>query len=273
MKIGIIGMGNIGASILHGLLATEGGEKEIKIFIHDIKNERMAYFGDDSRIEVCKSNEEVVEKSDVTILAVKPDDISTVAEEIGPCLDEEKILVSVAAGMSTRTIEAQLGLGNGKKVKVIRVMPNIALQVGEAVSAVCQGKYADKEDEEVVKGILSAVGDVYSVNEEDMDVITGLSGSGIAFFASLIDALAEGGVYEGLPYELAVMLGAKTALGAAKMILSGKNPWQIKQMVASPGGTTIAGLYAMETKNVKAAMMEAVIAATKRAREISQKNC
>jgi len=263
-KIGVIGIGNIGASLLRGLLAADGGN----IFISDIKRENLRYFegASESRVTVCEGNKEVAEKSDVIILAVKPNDVRGVVEEIAPFVNEEKIVVSVAAGVPTREIERDLGEGK----KVIRVMPNIGARVGESVTAMCTGKYVGEEDEAMAKEILSAIGYVYSVKESDMDVITGLSGSGIAFFAAMIEAMADGGVYEGLPHDLALEISAKTALGAAKMILAGDKPSSIKQMTASPGGTTMRGLYAMEARGIKAAMMEAVIEATKRAREISE---
>lgn len=266
-KIGIIGVGNIGVSILRGLLAAG---QEWKLFISDEKKEQLRSFVADpdseSRVGVCDSNKEVAENSEVVILAVKPNDVQRVVEEIADFLSKEKILISVAAGVPTSAIEKYLGEGR----KVIRVMPNVGARVGEAVSAICKGEYAKEEDEEVAKEILSTIGAVYSVKEEDMDVITGLSGSGIAFFAMVIDAMADGGVSGGLSYDLSLTISAKTAIGAAKMVLAGENPHEIKTMTTSPGGTTIRGIYAIESHAVKAAMMEAVIAATRRAREISK---
>ncbi|MDI6885132.1 MAG: pyrroline-5-carboxylate reductase [archaeon] len=265
-KIGIIGIGNIGRSLLRGLLAVEIGRLSGEVFISDVKKENLQYFEPESRVVVCEDNKEVAEKSDVIILAVKPNDVRGVAEEIAPCVNEEKMVVSVAAGVPTRVIERYLGKGK----RVIRVMPNIGARVGESVTAMCTGEFAGEEDEMMAKKILSAIGDVYSVKESDMDVITGLSGSGIAFFAAMIEAMADGGVYEGLPHDLALEISAKTALGAAIMILAGDEPSSIGQMTASPGGTTMRGLYAMESRGVKAAIMDAVIEATKRAREISE---
>ena len=265
-KIGIIGIGNIGRSLLQGLLAVEIGRLSGKVFISDVKRENLQYFKAESRVVVCEDNKEVAKKSDVIILAVKPNDVRGVVEEIAPFVNDEKIVVSVAAGVPTRVIEGYLGKGK----KVIRVMPNIGARVGESVTAICTGEFAGEEDEMMVKGILSAIGDVYSVKESDMDVITGLSGSGIAFFAAMIEAMADGGVYEGLPHDLALEISAKTALGAAIMILAGDKPSSIEQMTASPGGTTMRGLYAMESRGIKAAIMKAVIEATKRAREISE---
>ncbi len=269
-KIGIIGVGNIGTSILHGLRAAdmEKGREDRKIFISDEKKEQLRVFESDSGIEICASNEEVAKNSEVIILAVKPNDVRGVVEAIAPFMNEGGILISVAAGVPTSAIERDLGEGR----KVIRVMPNIGARVGESVTAICKGEYAGEEDEEIAEEILSAIGAVYVVKERDMDVITGLSGSGIAFFAMVIAAMADGGVYEGLPHDLSLAISARTALGAAKIILAGDKPSSIKQMTASPGGTTIRGIYAMEARGVKAAMMEAVIEATKRAREISGKS-
>jgi len=266
-RIGIIGVGNIGRAILRGLLAAE---PEVKIFISDANPDKLRFSDaeSDSGVVVCESNEETAEKSEVVILAVKPNDVRGVVSEIAPVMTGEKMLISIAAGVPTREIEEYLGAAAGRKV--IRAMPNIGARVREAVSATCKGEYAGDEDEEIAKGILSAIGAVYSVKERDMDVITGLSGSGIAFFAAVIDAMADGGVYEGMGRDLSLAIAARAAMGAAKMILAGDKPADIEAMTASPGGTTIRGLYAMESRGVKAAMMEAVIEATRRAREISK---
>lgn len=268
-KIGIIGVGNIGASILRGLLAADSGRLSGEILICDIKIEKLRSFESnaESRVVVCERNGEVAEKSDVIILAVKPNDVRGVVGEIAPFINGGKIVVSVAAGVPTRAIESYLGEGK----KVIRVMPNIGALVGESVTAMCRGEYAGEEDEAIAKDILGEIGEIYSVKESDIDIITGLSGSGIAFFAAVIEAMAEGGVYEGLPHNLSLEISAKTALGAAKMVLAGDEPSSIKQMTASPGGTTIRGLYAMDARGVKTAIMAAVIEATKRAREISSR--
>ncbi|MHC1611328.1 MAG: pyrroline-5-carboxylate reductase [Candidatus Methanospirareceae archaeon] len=265
-KIGIIGVGNIGASILQGLLVADRGRLVEKILITDIKKEKLESFKSSSRVVLCESNEEVAEGSDVIILAVKPKDVQGVVGEIAPFINGGKILVSVAAGVPTRAIESEIGEGK----KVIRVMPNIGALVGESVTAMCRGRYAEEEDEAVAKEILGAIGDVYSVKESDIDIITGLSGSGIAFFAAVIEAMAAGGVYEGLSHDLSLEISAKTAVGAAKMVLAGYEPSSIKEMTASPGGTTIRGLYAMDARGGRTAMMDAVIEATRRAREISK---
>jgi pyrroline-5-carboxylate reductase len=264
-KIGIIGVGNIGASILRGLLAAE--HVSGPVFISDVRSDRLESFAGEfkPRVLVCASNVEVAERSEVILLAVKPQDVRAVLEGIAPVMGNDKLLISVAAGVTTQTIERVLGEGK----RVIRVMPNIGALIGESVTALSKGTYADEADEAVAKAVLGAIGAVYTVKEHDIDIVTGLSGSGIAFFAVVIDAMAAGGVCEGLPRELALAIAAQTAQGAAKMVLAGTTPVALQEMTASPGGTTMRGLYAMETRNVKAAMMHAVSAATKRARELS----
>ncbi len=256
-KVGIIGIGNIGASILRGLLATM---KEGRFLIADVRRESLDAFADDPRVVPCDSNKQLASESDVLILAVKPGDVSAVLEEIAPVI-RDKLLISVAAGVTTEELERYVS-------RVIRVMPNLGARVGESVSALCGGRNAVAEDVALADEILSAIGSVYHVKESDMDIITGLSGSGIAFFAEVIDAMADAGVHEGLPRDQALAIAAKTALGAARLVISGDKPAMIKAMTASPGGTTIRGLYAMESRAVRAAMMDAVIEATKRSREL-----
>lgn len=269
-RIGLIGVGNIGASILRGLLAADSDARMERFYIYDAKEEAVRHFESDpgykTRVEVCENSAEVAKNSEIIIMAVKPNVVKAVVEEIAPFVTEDKILISVAAGVLTETIERYLG----EEKKLIRVMPNVGVRVGESVSAICRGKYAGAEDEDRAKAILSVIGSVYSVSENDIDVITGLSGSGIAFFAAVIEAMADGGVYKGLQHDLALTIAAKTALGAAKMVLAGDTPGEIQTMTASPGGTTIRGLYALETGGVKAAMMRAVIDATDRAAELSR---
>ncbi|MCW7080991.1 MAG: pyrroline-5-carboxylate reductase [Candidatus Methanospirare jalkutatii] len=280
-KIGIIGVGNMGSAILRGLLKAK---KAGKIFISDAREERLREFQGNENVVACESNAEVVRNADVIILAVKPSDVEVVASEVKNDFDESKILISVAAGISTKTLETYFGSDAPsqqttaraeaeraeRRVRVVRVMPNIAALVGSAFSAVCKGRFASQEDEELAKEIMSAVGEAFSVKESEMDAITGLSGSGVAFAALVIDALAEGGVHEGLPRELALRIAARTVEGAARMISAGFSPENVRDMTASPGGTTIRGILTLEKYAVHAALMSAVIDATRRAKEISK---
>ncbi len=261
-KVGIIGAGRIGEAILRGLIDSGLISRE-NIIASDIREEKLKKLPD----VVKTDNKELARTADVIIIAVKPPDVMKVLAEIESFLDEdEKLLISVAAGIRTEYIE---NIGN-KKLRVIRAMPNIACLVRESVTVLCRGRYASKEDENTAKEIFESVGSVITIEDEDeMDVVTGLSGSGIAFIATLIDALSDGALHEGLPRELSTELSARVTAGAAKMILSGMKPSDIREMTASPGGTTIRGLYALERGCTRSTVMEAVIEATKRSRELS----
>ncbi len=267
-NVGIIGVGNIGSAVLRGLLHTR---RVGQICIYDIKRENLApYTGEslpesDARVLLCASNREVAERSDIIIVAVKPGDVYGVLEEIAPVVTAEDVVVSLAAGIPTAVLERALGPSK----KVIRVMPNIGALLGASVTALCRGTAADDEAEASATAIFESIGTVYSLKERDLDAVTGLSSSGIAFFAAVIEAMADGGLHEGLPHDLALTIAARTAQGAAMLILAGKDPAKIRYMTASPGGTTIRGLHVLDDRGVKGALITAVIEATRRARELS----
>jgi len=268
VKIGIIGVGNIGEALLRGILRTCVSSPE-DLLVSDIDMAKVERLKEELCVVVCGSNEELASHADVIIIAVKPRDVAGVLQEIAAAAGG-KTIISVAAGVSTTSIETTLKESGVEAPRVVRVMPNIACVVGAAVSVICRGAYADERDENVTKRIFGAVGSVLTVDERDMDVVTGLSGSGIAFLAVVIDALADGAVHEGLPRSVAVRLAAEVAEGAAKMVISGRSPAEVKELITSPGGTTISGIKALEERCVRAAFIDAVIEATKRAREIAK---
>jgi pyrroline-5-carboxylate reductase len=176
-------------------------------------------------------------------------------------------VVSIAAGITLR----QLAEGLGSHCRLVRVMPNTPCLVGASASAYCPGDKATAEDVAVVDCLLNAVGRAFRVPEHLLDAVTGLSGSGPAFVYLMIEALSDGGVRVGLPRDVATALAAQTVLGSAKMVLeTNLHPGTLKDMVASPGGTTIAGLHALERGGVRGALMDAVEAATKRSQELGQ---
>jgi pyrroline-5-carboxylate reductase len=212
-------------------------------------------------------NRQVVAASDVVILAVKPQTIGPVLAEVGPGLTARHLVVSIAAGVTL----AQLTRGLGPAARVIRVMPNTPSLVGACAAAISPGGAATAEDEQLVERMFRAVGVAHRVPEKMLDAVTGLSGSGPAFVAVVIEALSDGGVRMGLPRDVATALAAQTVLGSAKMVLAaGLHPGLLKDMVASPGGTTIAGLHALERGGLRAALMDAVEAATRRAEELGR---
>lgn len=215
------------------------------------------------------ANTEVVQSAQVLVLAVKPQTMAALLAEIRPHLLPQHLVVSIAAGITLK----QLADGLGPETRLIRVMPNTPCLLGESASGYAVGSSATAADAELVGQLLGAVGKAFAVSERLLDAVTGLSGSGPAFVYVMIEALADGGVRVGLPRDVALTLAAQTVLGSAKMVLeTGQHPGQLKDAVASPGGTTIAGLHALERGGVRAALMDAVEAATRRAEELGAKH-
>jgi pyrroline-5-carboxylate reductase len=212
------------------------------------------------------SNRDVTERSDVLILAVKPQSMAPVLAELRSVVTDGHLVVSIAAGVPL----AALAAGLGPSCRLIRVMPNTPALVGAGASGYCLGPNATADDEAVVRACLGSVGRAYRVPESLLDAVTGLSGSGPAFVYLMIEALSDGGVRVGLPRDVATALAAQTLLGAAQMVLeTGLHPGVLKDQVASPGGTTIAGLHALERGGLRAALIDAVQAATRRSAELA----
>ncbi|CAF4110102.1 unnamed protein product [Rotaria sp. Silwood2] len=215
------------------------------------------------------SNKQVVNESSLLILAVKPKDVETVLNDIrDPFIPQSHLLVSIAAGIRTTTIEKLLK----PKSRVIRVMPNIACLVNASCSVYASGQCATNDDRLLVNTIFSSIGSCEGeIDEHLLNVVTALSGSGPAYFSVMVEALADGAVKAGLSRSLALTLAAKTMMGTAKMLLDKEqqfHPSELKDAVASPGGTTIYGLEIMEKAAVRAALMETVTAATNRAAQL-----
>jgi len=203
----------------------------------------------------------------VVILAVKPQVMGAVVREIAPAVDARKLLVSIAAGMATRTLREFLG----KPARLIRVMPNTPALVLAGVTAIARAEGLEAGDLETVQEVFGAVGRVVVLDEDALDAVTGLSGSGPAYVAIVIESLADGGVKMGLDRATALTLATQTVLGSAKLLLeTGAHPAQLKDMVASPGGTTIAGISALEDGGVRRAFIAAVERATQRSKELGR---
>lgn len=212
-------------------------------------------------------NLEVVTQSDVLVLAVKPQTMPGLLAEIAPQVRADHLVISIAAGVTLSTLQARLGSGP----RLVRVMPNTPCLVSASASAYSLNAGTTPEDAELIERLLGAVGRVVSLPESLLDAVTGLSGSGPAFVYLVIEALADGGVRVGLPRDIALTLAAQTVLGAARMVLETQtHPGVLKDRVASPAGTTIAGLHALEKSGLRGALMDAVQAATLRATELSK---
>ncbi|KAI4453144.1 pyrroline-5-carboxylate reductase [Holotrichia oblita] len=267
-QIGFMGGGAMAQALIGGMLKADLVKPD-KISVCDISEKTLDYLANTFKVTVCLSDTDdcrkMVEKSDFLFLAVKPNVIYKVLDNIVPFIKPSTAVVSVAAGITTVSLEEKL-----PSTPVVRAMPNTPAFVGAGMTALVKGKYADEKILSIVSEIFSAVGQVISVEENAMDAVTALSGSGPAYTFLLIDALADAGVKEGLSWQNSLLLAAQTLLGAAKMVIqTGEHPAKLKNMVTSPGGTTIAGLQALEKRAVRAAIMEAVEAAANRSREMA----
>lgn len=214
-------------------------------------------------------NRAVAQHADTLVLAVKPQTMTAVLTEVGDIVHEcRPLVVSIAAGVTL----AQLSEALGAQTRLVRVMPNTPCLVGASASGFTPGEHASPNDIDSVQMLLDEVGRAFRVPESLLDAVTGLSGSGPAFVYLMIEALSDGGVRVGLPRDIATALAAQTVLGAAKMVLeTNQHPGALKDAVASPGGTTIAGLHELERAGVRGALMNAVEAATRRATELGRK--
>ncbi|MFH0859582.1 MAG: pyrroline-5-carboxylate reductase [Candidatus Altiarchaeota archaeon] len=258
MKVGVIGAGRMGSALIKGFMRAgiAGGDG---IYASDEDEDRLRTLGS---VRTSTSNAEVARESDIIFLAVKPDKVKKVLEEIKKDA-KGKLLVSIAAGIKTSQIEKTVD------ARVIRVMPNTPAIVEAGAAAYCRGKKATDDDAETVEQFLSSLGIAMEVEESMMDAVTGLSGSGPAYVYLIIKALAEAGVEEGLKEDVALKLAAQTAKGAGEMVLkTGKRPQELIDMVCSPGGTTIEGLKVLESGKAAESFKKAVKAAAKRSREL-----
>lgn len=264
-KITFVGGGQMAEAIIGGLLAGNVCSPEF-LWATDPVPARCDRLKSQFAVRVGSDNRQAVAWADVVILAVKPQVLAPVLEEIGGDL-HRVLVISIAAGV---TIQAMMNQAPGA-TRVIRAMPNMPALVREGMTALAWTAALAEEDKEIARAVFQAVGRVIPIEERLMDAVTGLSGSGPAYVFQAIEALADGGVKMGLPRQTAEVLAAQTVLGAAKMVLeSGDHPAKLKDRVASPGGTTIAGLHRLEEGRFRATLMGAVEAATKRSKELAR---
>ena len=264
-SIVVIGAGNMGGAILTG--AVESGVVTAgDVAAVDLDEDLLAQHEKRLGVKTSTNAGSVVGDADVILLALKPQIWQPVVTGFANSVSPTATVISIMAGIRTDSLEAVLPNG----VPVVRSMPNLMAQVGAAASALCGGRQATEVNLAQADALLGAVGMTVRVDESQMDAVTGLSGSGPAFVFVLIDALADGGVRAGLPRQVAQQLATQTVLGAAKMVLeSNESPSVLKDRVTSPGGTTIAGIRALEDGGFRASLMAAVEAAAERSKELS----
>jgi pyrroline-5-carboxylate reductase len=262
---GFIGAGKMATALVHGMLRARLAKDDSVVASDPLENARTS-IQVETGIAVFESNIDVLKNSDVLVLAVKPQSMSQVLAELSKAVTSEHLVISIAAGITIESIVHGLGTHS----RVVRVMPNTPALIGEGVSAYALGEGARPEDAALVEDLLGSVGQSVKVAESMLDAVTGLSGSGPAFVYLVIEALSDGGVRAGLPRDTANLLAVQTVVGAARMVQeSGEHPGVLKDQVASPGGTTIAGLHALEKAGVRGAFIDAVVAATRRSAELA----
>ncbi len=268
LAIGFLGAGQMATALAVGW--TKAGLLDVnRAKASDPYPEARGKFEKATGVKTSNENREVAASCDVLVLAVKPQMMPGLLTEIRDAIPPGRLVISIAAGITLKTLADGLGLA----VPLVRVMPNTPCLVGASATGYSPGSAATPADVELVGTLFSAVGKAYRVTEPQLDAVTGLSGSGPAFVYVFIEALADGGVRAGLPRDIAVALAAQTVLGSAQMVLqTGQHPGALKDAVASPGGTTIAGLHALERAAFRAAAMDAVEAATKRSQELGKKD-
>ena len=264
--VGFVGAGNMGEALIKGLVVANVVPAK-SIYSADVRGERLTELAKQFGIQAAADNSDLVSRCDVVILAVKPQIMEPVLREIAPAVTRQKLLISIAAGVSTATIQSILGT----YPRLIRVMPNTPALVLQGVTAIARTPGLEQDDLETAQEIFAAVGRAVVLDEEQMDAVTGLSGSGPAYVALVIEALADGGVKMGLDRATAMTLATQTVLGAAKLLAeTGMHPAALKDMVSSPGGTTIAGIAALEEGGVRTTFIRAVERATLRSRELGR---
>ena len=266
LTLGFLGAGKMATALAKGFIRA-GLVPANQIIASDVVETARAAFAQETGARTTASNPEVLKHATVIIVSVKPGQVTDLLKAIRGHFTGKHLLISIAAGIRLVTLEDGLDQG----ARVIRVMPNTPALVGASATAFALGNTATAEDSQLAQRLFSAVGVAFPVAEPWLDAVTGLSGSGPAYGYLIIEALSDGGVAAGLPRDLATRLAAQTLLGSAKMVLeTGLHPGALKDMVTSPGGTTIAGLHELEKGAVRAALMNAVRAAADRSRELGQ---
>jgi pyrroline-5-carboxylate reductase len=265
-RVAILGCGKIGESLLAGLLSSgwrEPGEVVATVRRDDRVGELRGHYG----IEVLRSNTEAVAGAGLVVIAVKPQDIEALLGEVGPLLQPEQTVLSVAAAIPTAAIETHLG----SAVPVVRAMPNAPAVVHEGIAGICAGSHAGEEHLALAEECLSHLGGVVRVPERYMDAVTAVSGSGPAYFALLAEAMIEAGLLLGLSREVTTRLVVQTMFGTAKLLRDEHiHPVELREAVTSPGGTTIRAIRELERAGVRAALLNAIQAAMERSKELAE---
>ncbi|MEZ4601478.1 MAG: pyrroline-5-carboxylate reductase [Syntrophotaleaceae bacterium] len=266
-KIGFLGGGNMGEALIKGL-TREGVVPAENILVAEPVESRRNVLKEKYGVRTESEASAVVGRCDLVVLAIKPQIVGQVLPQVANVFNDAKLLISIAAGVTTEILEKHFS----GSPRIVRAMPNTPALVAGGATALCPGRFASPDDLDAARRLFEPVGMVRVVAEEQMDAVTGLSGSGPAYVYTVIEAMAAGGILEGLPQDAALALAAQTVLGAARMVIeSGEHPAVLRDKVCSPGGTTIAGMKALEENGLRSALMSAVSNAARRSRELGKK--
>ena len=266
INLGFIGSGNMGAALVRGIVKS-GTVPASRIYIFDVDRNKVCTLSEETGTMAVGSNEELVEKSDIVILAVKPNVVKDALECCKNKFDGGKILVSIAAGIPIKAYKGILG----DKTKVVRVMPNTPALVGEGMTVISFDAGINGDEREKIKAIFESVGKVEVLDEKLMNEVTAVTGSSPAYVFMFIEAMADAAVQSGIPRAVAYRLASQAVLGSAKMVLeTGRHPGELKDQVCSPAGTTIEAVSSLEKNGFRYAVMEAMNQCTKKAREMGK---
>ncbi|MDQ2086194.1 pyrroline-5-carboxylate reductase [Herbivorax sp. ANBcel31] len=266
-KVGFIGAGNMGCAMINSIVKS-GVTSNENVFVYDIDKEKLSNLKSETGITILNNSTEVVQKSDIVILSVKPNMVEKVLEPCKSSFDDKKILVSVAVGVPIKYYQDIIGDDR----KIIRTMPNTPALVAEGMTLMCyDDKILSKDDILNVKRILECFGKVEVLDEKLMNEVTAVTGSSPAYVFMFIEAMADAAVLSGLPRDLSYKLAAQAVMGSAKLVLeTGKHPGELKDQVCSPAGTTIEAVKSLEKNGFRHTIIDAMIECTKRAREIGK---
>jgi pyrroline-5-carboxylate reductase len=268
IKVGFLGAGNMAEAVIRGLIRANALPVE-NILASDNREDRLSQLASELSIRIFDDNAALVDEADIIVLAVKPQILPDVLVETSHRVTEHKLLISMAAGVTIDEIAERVKFNT----RIVRTMPNICALVGEAATALSAGAHVREGDVGYAKTIFGVAGLVIDIDESLMDAVTGLSGSGPAYLFLIIDALADAGVKVGLTRDDALKLAAQTVKGSADMLLKTReHPGRLKDMVTSPGGTAIAGVATLEAGGLRTTLINAVEAATRRAKELGQRD-
>ncbi|MBF8983334.1 pyrroline-5-carboxylate reductase [Lutibacter sp. B2] len=265
-RIGFIGCGNMGQAIIGGIIKSNMFSPE-NIIIGDLNTKSLEVANEKYSIRTTTDNNEVAKETDILVLSIKPNLYKVVIDGIKDLVKDDVIVVTIAAGKDIKGTEEMFG----RKLKIVRVMPNTPALVGEGMSAICANEVVTKEELEGIIDIFESFGKAEIVNENLMDVVTSVSGSSPAYVYMFIEAMADAAVLDGMPRDQAYKMAAQAVLGAAKMVLeTGIHPGKLKDMVCSPGGTTIEAVATLEEKGFRTAVISAMRECTKKSIKMSK---